>query len=79
MDSRTINSIAQQIRHQFPDVDGNRPSVRSQAAAKNASSTGTYLLTFKGTAKGSGGPSFARTVRVVADENGRILKVTTSR
>lgn len=79
MDSRTINSIAQQIRHQFPEVATERPSVRAQAGAKMPGNAATYLLTFKGVAKGSGGPSFSRTVRVVADDAGHILKVTTSR
>jgi hypothetical protein len=79
MNSRTVNSIAQQIRHQFPEVGGQNPSVRAQAGAKMPGNSATYLLTFKGEAKGSGGPSFARTVRVVANEDGRILKVTTSR
>jgi hypothetical protein len=78
MDNRTINSITQQIRHQFPEISAG-PSVRTQAGAKTPSGAATYLLTFKGTAKGSEGPSFSRTVRVVADDSGRILKVTTSR
>lgn len=76
MDARTVNSIAQQIHHQFPEVAGQRPNVRPQSGAKAPGRT-TYLLTFKGAAKS--GPQLARTVRVVADESGHILKITTSR
>ncbi len=79
MNSKTISSIAQQIGHQFPEVAGAAPSVRAQAVAKTPGSASTYLLTFKGRAQGQGGPSFPRTVRVVAAEDGHILKVTTSR
>lgn len=77
MDNRVVNSIAQQIHHQFPEVAGQRPNVRAQAAAKGNSGA-TYLLTFRGRSSGTG-PQLARTVRVVADERGTILKVTTSR
>ena len=79
MNPRTVNTIAQQISHQFPEVAGSSPSVRAQAGAKTPGSAATYLLTFKGSAQAHGGPSFPRTVRVVADDNGHILKVTTSR
>jgi hypothetical protein len=77
MNARTINSIAQQIHHRFPEVAGQQPSVRTQAGAK-APGRATYLLTFKSQAK-SAGPLLPRTVRVVADESGHILKITTSR
>ncbi len=79
MNSKTISSIAQQIGHQFPEVSGETPSVRAQAGAKTPGNAPTYLLTFKGRGQAHGGPSFPRTVRVVADEDGHILKVTTSR
>lgn len=79
MNSRTVSSITQQISHQFPEVAGEAPSVRAQAGAKTPGSAATYLLTFKGRAQAHGGPNFPRTVRVVANEDGHILKVTTSR
>lgn len=83
MNARTLNSIAQQIHHRFPEVAGQQPSVRAQAGVRsqaNAKAPGraTYLLTFKSRAK-SAGPLLPRTVRVVADESGHILKITTSR
>ena len=77
MNARVVNSITQQIHQQFPEVAGERPSVRAQAGAKGPGGP-TFLLTFKGHSTGAG-PRLARTVRVVADERGAILKVTTSR
>lgn len=77
MDARIINMIASQIHRQFPELAGESPSVRPQAGAKSTGGA-TYLLTFKGRASASE-PRLARTVRVVADAHGKVLKVTTSR
>lgn len=79
MDAKTINSIRQQIARQFPEVAGASPSIKAQAAAKSPGAGGTYLLTFKGRVSEAGGFKSNRTVRVVAQDNGRILKVSTSR
>ena len=79
MNPRTVSTISQQIGHQFPEVAGSSPNVRAQAGAKTPGTNATYLLTFKGRAQAHSGPSFPRTVRVVADDAGHILKVTTSR
>jgi hypothetical protein len=78
MNSKAITDVKQRIYRQFPEVSGEQPSVKAQAGAKSPGQP-SYLLTFKGNAHDAGGPSFSRTVRVVADANGRILKVTTSR
>jgi hypothetical protein len=52
------------------------PKVSQQG--KNKDNT-TYLLTYSGSAELPGGRKINRIVRVVADERGRILKMTTSR
>lgn len=77
MDSQIVKTITQQIHRQFPDLAGELPSVRAQAGAKSPGGA-TYLLTFKGR-RATSGPNLARTVRVVADAHGKVLKVTTSR
>lgn len=79
MEAKKMHNINQQVAHQFPEVAGVEPSVRPQAGAKGSGGNGTYLMTYKGRVTQSGGPSFQRMVRVVADEAGRILKITTSR
>ena len=78
MDAKSIKSIENQIYRRFPEVAGSRPSVKNQATAKGHSDDATYLLTFRGKAT-EGERSFARTVRVVANERGKILKVSTSK
>ncbi len=79
MDSKTISGIKQQIYRQFPEVAGEEPSVKPQASAKSTGQSATYLITFKGRVTQPSGPAFSRLVRVVANDDGRILKVTTSR
>lgn len=78
MDAKTIEHISQQVARQFPEVDS-QPSVKTQAGAKGSRGMETYLLTYTNRVAQQSGPSFNRTVRVVADDNGRILKITTSR
>ena len=82
MNLKTIEGISQQIYRQFPEVSGGTPSVKAQPSPKRTSAQGTdstYLLTFKGRTAGNSGPAFNRSVRVVATDAGRILKVTTSK
>lgn len=75
MNASNLRKIEQKIYRQFPEVAGKRPKVTQQKSARSSN----YLLTFNGLAEGPGGRSFKRLVRVVADEHGRIIKVSTSR
>ena len=55
--------------------------IQNQAGAKAAGVGGTdqYVLTFRGSGQGPGGRVINRIVRVVADDRGKVLKVSTSR
>ena len=75
MNSQNIENISQKISRQFPELSGARPKVVQQKSARATN----FLLTFSGKAAGPGGKSFNRKVRVVANENGKILKVSTSK
>ena len=75
MQSNSLRKIEKTIYRQFPEVAGKRPKVTQQKSAHSSN----YLLTFNGRAEGPGGRSFNRIVRVVADDSGNILKVSTSR
>jgi len=80
MDAKTIDKISKNISRRFPDVAG-RPNVQRQNTpqAKGRNATPTYLLIYQGQGKGPAGKSISRRVRVVADANGKIIKVSTSR
>ncbi len=76
-----IDSISRQVYRQFPEIRDARPSVHNQAGAKSAGIGGSnqYVLTFRGAGRGPGGRTINRIVRVVADDRGKVLKVSTSR
>jgi hypothetical protein len=71
MEKDSVAAICKQIYRQFPEVNGVKPSVKPQGNG--------YLLVFHGSASIGGGKKIERTVRVVAEESGKISKVTTSR
>ncbi|MCK5428446.1 MAG: hypothetical protein KAI94_03190 [Anaerolineales bacterium] len=84
MDNKTLKSVVTQIHHRFPEVNGCQPKVRSRKSAqpKSTSAKPTYLLTFHGKGKAvtsNGKKTIPRYVRVVVNEKGKILKITTSR
>lgn len=75
-----IDAITRQVYRQFPEIKDARPQIQNQAGAKTPGAGGNrFLLTFKGRGQGPGGHSIVRIVRVVADERGKVLKVSTSR
>lgn len=72
MHTQLISAICSQVYQQFPETKGCTPKVQETSADQ-------YLLIFKGSARTADGRSLARTVRVVANQNGKIIKMTTSR
>ena len=75
-----IDAIARQVHRQFPEIKEARPQVQNQPGAKTLGAEGDrFVLTFKGKGQGPGGHSIVRIVRVVADERGKVLKISTSR
>jgi len=75
MKREMINSVNLKIYRQFPEVKGKSPKVSLQTS----SSMKTYLLIYSGKSKTSDNKSISRVVRVVANENGKIIKISTSR
>jgi hypothetical protein len=81
MDPKLVNTISKQVYRRFPEMDGKKPKVRRQATSKgnNSDSETTFLLTYLGKAKVQGGKTINRYVRVVANDKGKIIKISTSR
>ena len=80
LSSSQIDSISRQIYRQFPEIKDSRPTVQDQPGAKSAGAAERrYLLMFSGRGQGPGGKTIQRIVRVVADERGKVIKVSTSR
>ncbi len=74
MKSEALRSVCQEVYRRFPEFSGVRPKV--QASSNRA---GSYTLTFQARAKVNGEKSINRWVRVVADDQGNISRMTTSR
>jgi len=72
MEQKIIAAVSREIYHSFPEVKGSQPEVRPQGQTRS-------LLIFHGKAVTEDGKTINRTVRVVVDENGKIIKTTTSR
>ncbi len=76
MDAATVQKISRQVLKTFPEMAGVSPTVRAQSGGRD---DGLQLLTYKGKATLPGGRTLTRIVRVVADERGRIVRISTSK
>ena len=79
MNDKSLKSISSKVSQQFPEVAKSKPKVQRQSGQKTKSSTSTYLITYRGKALTADGKSIYRVVRVTADDDGKIIKITTSR
>ncbi|MDH5506142.1 MAG: hypothetical protein OEZ02_02850 [Anaerolineae bacterium] len=82
MDAKTLKSVSDKVHRQFPEVSAARPKVELQktpAVAKGMAPAATYLLTYTGKATNAAGKAIPRLVRVTANADGKILKISTSR
>jgi hypothetical protein len=84
MDSKLLKQVIAQVHRRYPEFAGIQPKVKNQVppGSTAGSAPKTVLLTFNSTAKAqssAGSKSISRYLRVVIDEHGKILKVTTSR
>ncbi len=79
LSTQQIDGIARQVYGQFPELKGVRPAVQAQAAAKAVASGDRFVLVCKGAGRSASGQAIPRIVRVVADERGRVVKISTSR
>jgi hypothetical protein len=73
--AKLIDKISEEVYRKHPDLKGVKPKV---APREGADSSDT-LLVFQKKVSGPGGKSINRIVRAVADENGRIKKISTSK
>jgi len=79
LNATQIAAISRQVYRQFPEVRDASPSVQNQPDAKSFMGGSRYTLTYRGRGQGPGGKTINRIVRVVADDRGRVLKMSTSR
>jgi hypothetical protein len=73
--AKLIDKISAEVYRKHPDLQGVKPKV---APREGVDSTDT-LLVYQKKVSGPGGKSISRIVRAVADENGKIKKISTSK
>lgn len=79
MNQKAKNKVNKQVYRRFPNLNGAKPKVQQQKNSTSSKSNVTYLLTYKGSAKLSGSKSMPIIIRVVSTEDGKILKLSSSR
>lgn len=81
MDKKAIDKISQSVYRQFPEFIGKSPKIDRNYGpqSKTAGKPDTHLLIYSTVAKNAAGKSIPRRVRVVADGNGKIIRISTSR
>lgn len=77
MERDALARVSAEVTRSFPEMAGVRPSVRRQEAPRTG--VPQYLLIYKGSGELPGGRTISRVVRVVADEDGRIVRISTSK
>ncbi len=77
MNREAINKVSQKVSKQFPEMKSVRPTVRSESKSNNGKQK--FSLTYKGKANLPNGRTISRIVRVVADESGKVIRMSTSK
>lgn len=72
MERELVTSICRQVYRRFPDLEGRAPKVKSQGE-------GQVLLIFSTRVTSASGHAIDKTVRVVASNTGKIIKMSESR
>lgn len=81
MKSAAIKKVKQIVREQFAEFEGVEPKIVEKAAPGDteACSFPLYVLTFRQQMVLEDGGRIARIVRVTADQEGQIIKMSASR
>jgi hypothetical protein len=81
METRLLNKVLREIYRRFPQVRDCQPRIQAYRGGKNSSFARlpAYLLIFQSQATTVTGKISPFYLRVVVDEQGKILKVSTSR
>ncbi len=80
MDKKEILKINQKVYKKHPEMIGSQPKIvkKNNPQVKSINAEKTYQLTYNVVAE-SNGRRFPRRVRVVANMNGKIIRISTSK
>jgi len=77
MDRELVDQINRKVVKQFPEMRSVRPVIQREDSSRNGKAK--FRLTYKGEAELPGGRKIRRIVHVIADENGRVIRMSTSK
>jgi hypothetical protein len=76
MEERAIKKVTRKVIRQFPEMKGAQPTVRRRSGSGKKQH---FELTYKGKVEVPGGRTLRRVVRVVADDSGSVIRMSTSK
>ena len=81
MDQEIIKIINKEVYRRFPEIKGKKPKIQvlKLSEKKTIIKPKTYLLVYSGQVNTDTNKLLPRLVRVMATEQGEILKITTSK
>jgi hypothetical protein len=87
INSKLVQTVNQEVYRRFPQLDGISPKVEARPGQGGAAKQTAYCLIYStnvavkspGKAQGGSASSLPWLVRVLVDDQGKILKITTSR
>jgi hypothetical protein len=77
MKKEILQKVSQNIYRRFPELKGRKPRVQRQPNRNTGASN--YMLIFRGQVNTADNRILPRWVRVLVNERGKILRITTSR
>jgi hypothetical protein len=75
LQSKLIDKISQEVYQKHPDLKGVKPKITPREGEKSSDT----LLVYQKKVSGPSGKKINRIVRAVADEKGKIKKISTSK
>lgn len=75
MKAKLIDRISEEVYRKHPDLKGAKPKLTPREGDKSNDT----LLVYQKKVSGPGGKSINRVVRAVADQDGKIKKISTSK
>lgn len=79
MKSHSVESLKKQVYRRFPEFTGVRPKIKPFPRTESSKGPATYQLTFRLDTQVANGRRLVRWLRVIADDGGKIIKITTSK
>jgi hypothetical protein len=77
MDDEVLKKVSRTVAQQFPELSSVKPRIKRHRDDRRGNPQ--FTLTYSGMAELPGGRKLKRVVRVVVNERGKILKLSTSK